>query len=64
MVLDLNELPFFQAGYSPIVLIALNIFGGVLMGIIMSFADIFFIRTIKSNHSFGHYLFEEKSDLH
>jgi adenylate cyclase len=54
--LDFSELPFFQTGYQPIVLIALNIFGGVLMGIIMSFADIFFIATIKSKHSFGYYL--------
>ena len=53
---DLKDLPFFQTDYPPIVLIALNILGGVLLGIIMSFADIFFIRTIKSKHSFGYYL--------
>jgi adenylate cyclase len=56
MALDLKELPFFQTGYPPIVLIALNVFGGVLMGTIMSFGDIFFIRTLKSKHSFGYYL--------
>jgi len=56
VALDLKELPFFLTGYPPIVLIALNIFGGILMGVIMSFADIFFIRTIKSKHSFGYYL--------
>ena len=59
MAFDIKELPFFQTGYPPIVLIALNMFGGVLMGIFMSFADIFFMRTIKSNHSFGHYLFRK-----
>ncbi len=59
IALDFKELPFFQTGYRPIVLIALNIFGGILMGILMSFADIFFIKTIKSKHSFGYYLFRK-----
>ena len=59
MAFDIKELPFFQTGYPPIVLIALNMFGGVIMGILMSFADIFFIKTIKSNHSFGNYLFRK-----
>jgi adenylate cyclase len=59
IALDLKELPFFQTGYPPIVLIALNLFGGVLMGIIMSIADIYIVRTIKSKHSFGYYLFRK-----
>lgn len=50
------ELPFFQTGYPPIILIAINVFAGALMGVIMSLADIFFISTIKSKHSFGYYL--------
>jgi adenylate cyclase len=56
---NVEELPFFQSGYPPIVLVALNVFGGVLMGVIMSIADIFIIRTIKEKHSFGYYLFRK-----
>lgn len=53
---NLEELPFFQTGYPPFVLIALNVFAGVLMGVIMSLADIYFVSTIKSKHSFGYFL--------
>jgi adenylate cyclase len=54
--LDLDELPFFQSGYPPIVLILLNLFGGALLGVILSFVDIYLIKTIKKKHSFGYFL--------
>ncbi len=56
IAIDLKELPFFQTGYPPIVLILLNLLGGMLLGIILSFVDIYIIRTLKANHSFGYYL--------
>jgi hypothetical protein len=56
IVFDLSELPFFQTGHHPIVLVALNIFGGFLMGPGLGPADIYVIQSIKAKHSFCYYL--------
>jgi adenylate cyclase len=59
IALDLDELPFFQSGYPPLLLIVINLSAGALLGVLLGFVDIYLIKSIKNKHSFGYFLFRK-----
>jgi adenylate cyclase len=58
---DITHLYFFRGEFRLGLYLMVHTLGGMMIGIFLSIADIYIIRTIKAKHSFGYFLFRKST---